>query len=1104
MEKTDAREEKILVLVRLRPPNQKEIAANEPTEDWECLNDTTILYRRNTLRQSSNFPSAYSFDRVYGGECPTRHVYENGTKDIALSVVKGINCSIFAYGQTSSGKTYTMSAITEFAVADIFDYIFQHEERAFSVKFSAIEIYNEAIRDLLSSDGTSLRLRDDPEKGTVVEKATEETLRDWNHLKDLLSVCEAQRKIGETSLNERSSRSHQIIKLTVESSAREFLDKENSTTLMASVNFIDLAGSERASPAMSAGARLKEGCHINRSLLTLGTVIRKLSKGRQGHINFRDSKLTRILQPCLGGNSRTAIICTLSPARSHVELTRNTLLFACCAKEVTTKARINVVMSDKALLKQLQRELARLETELRTPATPASKCDCAMTVRKKNLHIQKMEKEMAELREERDLAQSRLEDIMRMVELDEASKCGTPQHIDKWEDGSVSQTSGVIDLERSFISDGMSITRAYVGSHSEDDDDEELPTRSEDPSEEYCREVQCIEIEESATVNHKDEKRAEPKNILGPSEDASVGQNVRLRSWNRRETAPGTSTPPENLGTGRPEEESHKNKKIVFSGLELGSSVSRNDSLSSCGSDSTETQSSRTPLGEEGGITSIRTFVDGLKEMAKRQGQVSITDDDSGKMGRDIGLVIMDMEFERQRREIVELWQTCNVSLAHRTYFYLLFKGDDEADSIYIGVELRRLLFMKARFSQGNQTLEGGETLTLASSRKALHGERMMLSKLVGKRFSGEERRRIYHKFGIAVNSKRRRLQLVNELWSNPKDMSQVVESADVVAKLVVSISKIQKKKKKRATSENGIYRRRRGLRQRQGSRRKRMESDGRYNPDYYKEGTHSVWNTMPNHHQTKEDQHNALVMNQKIMSILAERDAALKERDDALAAKQEALAARDEALDQRDKALSLRDNAILERDSALSALQFREHNLNYILSRAKLGSSHLPNPSPLSTIPHEAAPSKRKKKRKPETRSKGKRVGEDLNHHVASPGKKCRKDWDSNVVGLNLVTFDETTMPVPMCTCTGTARHCYKWGNGGWQSSCCTTTLSLYPLPQMPNKRHSRVGGRKMSGNVFSRLLSRLVGKGHDLSSPVDLKDYWARHGTNRYITIM
>ncbi|ESQ53139.1 hypothetical protein EUTSA_v10024409mg [Eutrema salsugineum] len=789
MEKTQqvplAREEKILVLVRLRPLNEKEIAANE-TADWECINDTTILYR-NTLREGSNFPSAYSFDRVYRGECPTRQVYEDGTKEIALSVVKGINCSIFAYGQTSSGKTYTMSGITEFAVADIFDYIFQHEERAFSVKFSAIEIYNEAIRDLLSSDGTPLRLRDDPEKGTVVEKATLETLRDWNHLKELLSLCEAQRKIGETSLNERSSRSHQIIRLTVESSAREFLDKENSTTLMASVNFIDLAGSERASQAMSAGARLKEGCHINRSLLTLGTVIRKLSKGRQGHINFRDSKLTRILQPCLGGNARTAIICTLSPARSHVELTRNTLLFACCAKEVTTKARINVVMSDKALLKQLQRELARLETELRNPASPASNCDCAMTVRKKDLQIQKMEKQITELRKQRDLAQSRLEDFMRMVEHDEASKSGTPHfgnHTDKCEDGSASET---FDLDkRSFISDGMSTplssARAYVRSHCDEDDlDEELPRRSEDPSEEYCREVQCIEVEESATAynNHK-EDRAEPKNVLGRSEDAN-GQNVRMRSWNHRETVPGTSTPPENLGTdflGRPE--SHK---IVFPDLDFGSSVSRNDSMSSCGSDSTGAQSIRTPLGEEGGITSIRTFVEGLKEMAKRQGEVSNAED-SGKMGREIGLDSMDGEFERQRQEILELWQTCNVSLVHRTYFYLLFKGD-EADSIYIGVELRRLVFMKDRFSQGNQALEAGETLTLASSRKALHRERKMLSKLVGKRFSGEERRRIYHKFGIAINSKRRRLQLVNELWSNHKDMTQVVESADVVAKLV-------------------------------------------------------------------------------------------------------------------------------------------------------------------------------------------------------------------------------------------------------------------------------------------------------------------------------
>ena len=114
------------------------------------------------------------------------------------------------------------------------------------------------------------------------------------------------------------------------------------------------------------------------------------SNGRHGHINYRDSKLTRILQPCLGGNARTAIICTLSPARSHVEQTRNTLLFACCAKEVTTKAQVNVVMSDKALVKHLQKEVARLESELKTPGPVPSNCDYAALLRKKDVQIEKV------------------------------------------------------------------------------------------------------------------------------------------------------------------------------------------------------------------------------------------------------------------------------------------------------------------------------------------------------------------------------------------------------------------------------------------------------------------------------------------------------------------------------------------------------------------------------------------------------------------------------------------------------------------------------------------------------------------------------------------
>ncbi|XP_022775401.1 kinesin-like protein KIN-7H [Durio zibethinus] len=408
-------QERIFVSVRLRPLNEKEIARHD-VSDWECISDNTIIYRNSlSVSERSMYPSAYTFDRVFSSDCPNEQVYEAGAKEVALSVVSGINSSVFAYGQTSSGKTYTMIGITEYAMADIYDYIQRHKEREFILKFSAMEIYNESVRDLLSADSTPLRLLDDPERGTVVEKLTEETLRGWTHFKELLSVCEAQRQIGETSLNETSSRSHQILRLTIESSAREFLCNDNSSSLAATVNFVDLAGSERASQTLSAGARLKEGCHINRSLLTLGTVIRKLSKGRNGHIPFRDSKLTRILQSSLGGNSRTAIICTMSPARSHVEQSRNTLLFASCAKEVTTNAQVNVVVSDKALVRQLQRELARLENELRSAGTTSISSDSAALLREKDLEIGKLKNEVTILTQQRDLARSEVKDLQQVV-----------------------------------------------------------------------------------------------------------------------------------------------------------------------------------------------------------------------------------------------------------------------------------------------------------------------------------------------------------------------------------------------------------------------------------------------------------------------------------------------------------------------------------------------------------------------------------------------------------------------------------------------------------------------------------------------------------------
>ncbi|PKI48334.1 hypothetical protein CRG98_031282 [Punica granatum] len=362
---TRSREEKIVVTVRLRPLNKREQLAKDQLA-WECVDDYTIVYKPPSQERVTQ-PASFTFDRVFGPSSLTESVYEEGVKNVALSALMGINATIFAYGQTSSGKTYTMRGITEKAVHDIYKHIMNTPERDFTIKISGLEIYNENVRDLLNSEsGRNLKLLDDPEKGTVVEKLVEEKANDDQHLRHLISICEAQRQVGETALNDTSSRSHQIIRLTIESTLRENSDCVRS--FVASLNFVDLAGSERASQTHADGARLREGCHINLSLMTLTTVIRKLSVGkRSGHIPYRDSKLTRILQHSLGGNARTAIICTLSPALTHVDQSRNTLYFATRAKEVTNNAQVNMVVSDKQLVKHLQKEVARLEAVLRTP-----------------------------------------------------------------------------------------------------------------------------------------------------------------------------------------------------------------------------------------------------------------------------------------------------------------------------------------------------------------------------------------------------------------------------------------------------------------------------------------------------------------------------------------------------------------------------------------------------------------------------------------------------------------------------------------------------------------------------------------------------------------
>ncbi|KAK6941238.1 Kinesin motor domain [Dillenia turbinata] len=398
-------EEKIFVTVRMRPLNRKEQEMYDLIA-WDCVDDHTILLKTPNHECST---LQYTFDKVFGPTCCTQKVYEEGAKDVVLSALSGINATIFAYGQTSSGKTFTMRGITENAIKDIYEHmesVSKIHPRDFILKVSALEIYNETVLDLLNRESGPLRLLDDPQKGTTVEKLAEEVVKDSMHLRYLISICEAQRQVGETTLNDKSSRSHQIIRLIIESNLKE--KSGHVKSFVASLNFVDLAGSERASQTNADGTRLKEGSHINRSLLTLTTVIRKLSDGKRNlHIPYRDSKLTRILQGSLGGNARTAIICTISPALSHVEHSRNTLSFATSAKEVVNSAQVNMVISEKQLVKHLQKEVARLEAELQSPE--ASYLCLRSLLLEKDLKIKEMEREMKELKRQRDFMQLQLD-----------------------------------------------------------------------------------------------------------------------------------------------------------------------------------------------------------------------------------------------------------------------------------------------------------------------------------------------------------------------------------------------------------------------------------------------------------------------------------------------------------------------------------------------------------------------------------------------------------------------------------------------------------------------------------------------------------------------
>ncbi|KAH9649180.1 kinesin-like protein KIN-7O [Citrus sinensis] len=345
--------ERIHVTVRARPLSPED-AKSSP---WRIVGNSIFI---------PNHSSKFEFDRIFDQDCKTLEVYEARTRDIVAAAVRGFNGTVFAYGQTNSGKTHTMrGSLTEpgvipRAVHDLFDIILGKVDREFLLRMSYMEIYNEDINDLLAPEHRKLQIHESLERGIYVAGLREEIVASPQQVLNLMDFGECISLvccwlyISQLSANIIESR---------DKTEDDNNDNSCDAVRVSVLNLVDLAGSERAAKTGAEGVRLKEGSHINKSLMTLGTVIKKLSEGAEsqgGHVPYRDSKLTRILQPALGGNANTAIICNITLAQIHADETKSSLQFASRALCVTNCARVNEASHSE----HLEEEILRLRNTL--------------------------------------------------------------------------------------------------------------------------------------------------------------------------------------------------------------------------------------------------------------------------------------------------------------------------------------------------------------------------------------------------------------------------------------------------------------------------------------------------------------------------------------------------------------------------------------------------------------------------------------------------------------------------------------------------------------------------------------------------------------------
>jgi Kinesin motor domain len=314
-------------------------------------------------------PQSFSFDYIYGPDSTSQQIYYEISRPIIYRILNGYNGTIFMYGQTTSGKTYTMLGTPEFpgilpcSIREIFQTIVKDAENEYNVWVSYIEIYNEQINDLLAPGKVNLKVKEDHKQGIIIQDVKQQQVWTFDQVILLMNYGEEHRTYRETSIHEHSSRSHTLFQVYIESYSRG--SKGKGRIRYGCLNLVDLAGSERLNEFDSKqSSQLGEAGYINKSLFVLAHVINKLAEGKTQHIPYRDSKLTRILSMALGGNSLTAIICTISPAAMNYQQTLSTLRFASRAKTVHNTPHINEVLGEVTASNELKSQLTKLQQEI--------------------------------------------------------------------------------------------------------------------------------------------------------------------------------------------------------------------------------------------------------------------------------------------------------------------------------------------------------------------------------------------------------------------------------------------------------------------------------------------------------------------------------------------------------------------------------------------------------------------------------------------------------------------------------------------------------------------------------------------------------------------